>query len=171
MEVGQSTHLQLVDKLVVDDLEFDFICLFLPLNFKSYFFMSSKIIDKDTLKSSDSIVSVLISNYPLSNGGYLVSFGRDEPDGSFKNYDPVSSPAFEGSWLHKCLDFNPHFLPTGCFYLPDLGLGSFIESLAFGASYFQMKLLSASSQRQGLILVQVDESSLLKYEQEEEDKR
>lgn len=133
--------------------------------------MSSKIIDEDVSKSSDSIVSVLISNYPLSNGGYLVSFGRDESDGSFKNFDPVLSPAFEGSWLYKCLDFNPLFLPKGCFYLPDFGLGSFIESLAFGASYFQMKLLPASSQLQGLILVQVDESSLFKYEQEEENKK
>lgn len=137
--------------------------------------MSSKIIAKDMLKSSDSasdsIVSVLISNYPLSNGGYLVSFGQDEPDGSFKNYDPISSPAFEGSWLSKFLSFSPLFLPTGCFYLPDSGLGSFIESLAFGASYFQMKLVPASSQLQGLILVQVDESSLFKYEQKEENKR
>lgn len=171
MEVGQSTHLQLVDKLVVDDLEFDFICLFLPLNFKSYFFMSSKIIEEDMLTSSDSTVSVLISNYPLSNGGYLVSFGRDESDGSFKNFDPASSPAFKGSSLSKHLDFNPLFLPTGCFYLPDFRLGSFIESLAFGASYFQMKLLPASSQLQGLILVQVDKCSLFKYEQEEENKK
>lgn len=132
--------------------------------------MSSKIIAEDMLKSSgsgsesDSIVSVLISNYPLSNGGYLVSFGRDESDGSFKNYDPVSSPDYVGSWLSKRLDFNPLFLPAGCFYLSDSGLGAFIESLAFGASYFQMKLLPASSQLQCLILVQVNESSLLKYE-------
>lgn len=164
MVVGLSILLQLVVNFVGDDLEFDFICLSLPLNFKSYFFMSSKIIDEDMLKSSDSIVSVLISNYPLSNGGYLVSFGQDEPDGAFKNYDPISSPAFEGSWLAKCLSFSPLFLPTGCFYLPDSGLGSFIESLASGASYFQMKLLPASSQLQGLILVQVDKSSLFKYE-------
>lgn len=78
MEVGQSTLLQLVDKFVVDDLDFDFICLFLPLNFKPYFIMSSKVITEDVLKSSDSvenpIISVMISNYPLSNGGYLVSF-------------------------------------------------------------------------------------------------
>ena len=171
MEVGLSILLQLVVNFVGDDLEFDFFCLSLPLNFKSYFFMSSKIIDEDTLKSSDSIVSVLISNYPLSNGGYLVSFGRDESDGSFKNYDPALSPAFQGSWLFKCLDFNPLFLPAGCFYLPDSGLGAFIESLAFGASYFQIKLLPASSQLQGLILVQVDESSLFEYEQKEENKR
>lgn len=132
--------------------------------------MSSNIIAEDMLKSSgsgsesDSIVSVLISNYPLSNGGYLVSFGRDDSDGSFKNYDPVLSSDYAGSWLSKRLDFNSLFLPAGCFYLPDSGLGAFIESLAFGASYFQMKLLPASSQLQGLILVQVNESSLLKYE-------
>lgn len=168
VEVGLSILLRPVVNFVINNLEFNFFCLFLPLNFKSYFFMSSKNIDKDSLTSSDSIVSVLISNYPLSNGGYLVSFGQDEPDGSFKNYDPILSPAFEGSWLYKCLSFSPLFLPTGCFYLPDFGLGSFIESLAFGASHFQMKLLPASSQLQCLILVQVDESSLFKYEQEEE---
>lgn len=137
--------------------------------------MSSKIIDEDMLKSSgsesDSIVSVLISNYPLSNGGYLVSFGKDEPDGSFKNYDPVSSPDFVGSWLSKHLDFNPLFLPAGCFYLSDSGLGTFIESLAFRAFHFQMKLLPASSQLQGLILVQVNERSLFEYESKEENKR
>lgn len=135
--------------------------------------MSSKIIDEDMLKSSgsesDSIVSVLISNYPLSNGGYLVSFGKDEPDGSFKNFDPVASPDYVGSWLSKRLDFNPLFLPAGCFYLPDSGLGAFIESLALGASYFQMKLLPASGQMQGLLLVSVNENSLFEYEQEEED--
>lgn len=130
--------------------------------------MSSKIIAEDMLKSSvpepGSIVSVLISNYPLSNGGYLVSFGHEEPDGSFKNYDPVLSSDYERSWLSKRLDFNPLFLPAGCFYLPDSGLGTFIESLALGASYFQMKLLPASSQLQCLILVQVNESSLFEYE-------
>lgn len=130
--------------------------------------MSSKIIAEDMLKSSvsesDSIVSVLISNYPLSNGGYLVSFGQDEPDGSFKNYDPVSSSDYEGSWLSKRLDFNSLFLPAGCFYLPDSDLGAFIESLALRSSSFQMKLLPASSQLQGLILVQVNESSLFGYE-------
>lgn len=174
MEVGQSTLLQLVDKLVVDNLEFDFICLFLPLNFKSYFFMSSTIIAEDMLKSSvpesDSIVSVLISNYPLSNGGYLVSFGRDEPDGSFKNYDPSLSPAFEDSLLAKHLDFDPVFLPVGSFYLPDAGLASFIDFLISGASFCKMKLLTATSQLQALILVQINESNLSKYEQEEENK-
>lgn len=137
--------------------------------------MSSKIIAEDMLKSSGPecgpIVSVLISNYPLSNGGYLVSFGQDEPDGSFKNFDPVLSSDYVGSWLSKRLDFNPLFLPAGCFYLPDSGLGAFIESLAFGASYFQMKLLPASSQLQCLILVQVNESSLFEYESKKENKR
>ena len=55
--------------------------------------MLSNVISEDIHKSSvsepESIISVLISNYPLANGGYLVSFGRDEPDGSFKNYDPI----------------------------------------------------------------------------------
>ena len=78
VEVGLSILLQLVVNFVVDDLEFVFFCLFLPLNFKPYFIMSSKVITEDMLKSSDSvenpIISVMISNYPLSNGGYLISF-------------------------------------------------------------------------------------------------
>lgn len=175
MEVGVSILLQLVDNGVVNNLEFNFFCLFLPLNFKPYFFMSSKIITEDMLKSSDSgsdsIVSVLISNYPLSNGGYLVSFGQDGPEGSFKNYDPVQASTFEGSLLSKHLDYNPLFLPAGCFYLPGSGLGSFIESLAYGASFFEMQLLPASAQMQGLILVKVNERSFLNYEQKEEASR
>lgn len=136
--------------------------------------MSSKVITEDMLKSSsesDPIISVLISNYPLSNGGYLISFGQDDPEGSFKNYDPVLALTFEGSLLSKYLDSNRLFLPAGCFYLPDSGLASFIESLAFGASLFEMKLLPASAQMQSLILVKVNESSLFKYEQKEENKR
>lgn len=113
-----------------------------------------------SVSESDQIVSVLISNYPLSNGGYLISFGKDKPDGSFENFDPVLSSAFKDSWLATLLNISPLFLPAGCFYLPDSGLGTFIESLALGASHFQMKLLPASSQLQGLILVQVNERSL-----------
>ena len=41
--------------------------------------------------------------------------------------------------------------------------------MSFGASTFEMQLLPASGQMQGMILVQVDEKSLSKYEQEEED--
>jgi hypothetical protein len=175
MEVGLSILLRPVVNFVVDDLEFDFFCLSLPLNFKSYFFMSSKIIAKDKLESccaeSDLIISVLISNYPLSNGGYLVSFGTAELDGSLKNYDPFLSSAFEGSSLSKYLNFNPIFLPAGCFYLPDSGLESFVEFLISGASFCQMKLLPASSHSQGLILFQVNESKLFRYEQKEENKR
>lgn len=174
MEAGLSVLLQPVDNGVVNNLEFDFFCLYLPLNFKPYFFMSSKVITEDMLKSSSesrSIVSVLISNYPLSNGGYLVSFGCVGPEGSFKNYDPVLSSTFKDSLLAKHLSFNPLFLPAGCFYLPESGLGAFIKSLAFGASFWEMKFLPASSQAQGLILVQIDEDSLLKYESEEEIKR
>ena len=137
--------------------------------------MSSKIITEDMLKSSDpgsdSLISVVISNYPLSNGGYLVSFGHDDPDGSFKNCDPVLESFFEGSLLSKHLDCNPLFLPKGCFYLPDSGLASFIESLAFGASFFEMNLLPSSAQMQSLILVKVNKESLFKYEQKEENKR
>lgn len=130
--------------------------------------MLSNFISEDMNKSSvsepDSIISVLISNYPLACGGYLVSFGQDEPDGSFKNYDPVSSLNFEASKLSRFLRFDSIFLPKGCYYLPDLDLSGFIRSLSTDVSFFEMKLLPASSHMQGLILVKVDERSLSKYE-------
>lgn len=152
-----------------------FLVLYLSLNLKPYFIMASKVITEDMLNPSDSVknplISLVISNYPLSNGGYLVSFGQDGPDGTFKNYDPVAASTFEGSLLSKHLDCNPLFLPAGCFYLPDSGLASFIQSLAFGASLFEMKLLPASSQMQSLILVKVNEESLFTYEPKEENKR
>lgn len=133
--------------------------------------MLSNVISEDAQKSSvpglESIVSVLISNYPLANGGYLVSFGKDDPEGSFTKYDPVSSLDFQASKLSKFLDFSSTFLPQGCFYLSDTGLTDFIRSLASGASIFRMKLLPASGQMQGLLLIMVDEDSLSKYEQEE----
>lgn len=173
MEVGQSTHLQLVDNFVVDVLELDFFCLSLSLNFKPYFIMARNVITEDMLKSSspvqNPIISVLVSNYPLSNGGYLVSFGQEEPDGSFKFYDPVSSLDFKVTKLSKYLDFSSVFLPKGCFYLPDKKLADFIKALSSGALYFDMKLLPASSQTQGLILFKVDEKSFSKYGQKEED--
>jgi hypothetical protein len=154
-------------------LDFDFICLFLPLNFKPYFIMSSKVITEDMLKSSDSvenpIISVMISNYPLSNGGYLVSFGQEGPDGSFKSYDPVYSLDYENTKLFKYLDTSSVLLPKGCYYLSDRKLHLFIEALFSGTHFYDMKLLPASSQMQGLILVKVDEKSFFRYEQEEED--
>lgn len=135
--------------------------------------MSSKVIAEDTLKSSGSvespIISVVISNYPLSNGGYLVSFSQLQSDGSYKSYDPVYSLDFEASKLSSYLDYSSIFLPAGCYYLSDMELAGFIKSLSFGASTFEMKLVPASSQMQGLILVSVDEKSLSDYEQEEED--
>ena len=135
--------------------------------------MLSSVVNEDTQMSSvtgsDSIISVLISNYPLANGGYLVSFGQDEPDGSFKNFDPLYSLVFEDSKLSKFLQFSSVFLPKGCYYLPDMDLSDFIRSLSFGASTFEMKLLPASGQIQGLLLVRIDVDSLFKYEQEEED--
>lgn len=118
---------------------------------------------------TDPIVSVVISNYPLSNGGYLVSFGKDEPDGSFKNFDPSHSMFFEDSILSDILESSPIFLPEGCFYLPELALADFISFLFTGASSFAMKLLPASSQMQGLLLVKVNEGSLFEYGKEEED--
>lgn len=173
VEVGLSILLQLVVNFVVDDLEFYFFCLFLPLNFKPYFIMSSKVITEDMLKSSGSvknpIISVVISNYPLSNGGYLVSFSQEQPDGSFKSFDLDYSSDFEASKFSTYLDFSSVFLPKGCYYLLDRELAGFIKALSFGASTFEMKLLPASAQMQGMILVQVDEKSLFKYEQEEED--
>lgn len=171
MEVGQSTRLQLVDKFVVNDLEFVVYCLFLPLNFKPYFIMSSKVITEDMLKSSGSvknpIISVVISNYPLSNGGYLVSFSQEEPGGSFKSYNPPSG--FDFFKFSSYLDCSSVFLPNGCYYLFDRELAGFIKALSFGASTFEMKLLPGSAQMQGMILVQVDEKSLFEYGQEEED--
>lgn len=134
--------------------------------------MLSNVVNEGTQKSSvsgsDSNVSVLISNYPLSNGGYLVSFGKDEPDGSFKNYDPVQSAFFEDTVISGILNYSSVFLPKGCFYLPELALSDFIRFTSSCAS-FDMKLLPASGQLQGLILIKVDESSLFRYEQEEED--
>lgn len=130
--------------------------------------MLSNVISEDTQNSSvpglESVVSVLISNYPLANGGYLVSFGKDDPDASFKNYDPVSSLDFEASKLSKFLDLSSIFLPKGCFYLPDTELAGFIRSLSSGASVFRVKLLPASAQMQCLLLITVDENSLSKYE-------
>lgn len=135
--------------------------------------MLSNVISEDAQKSSvsdsDSIISVLISNYPLSNGGYLVSFGKDEPDGSFKNFDPVQSVFFEDSVLSGILNYSTVFLPKGCFYLPELALADLIRFVSSGASFFDIKLVPASGQLQGLLLIKVDEASLFRYEQEEED--
>lgn len=125
-------------------------------------------IQNSSVSESDSIVSVLISNYPLANGGYLVSFGKDEPDGSFKNFDPVQSVSFEGSVVSGILNYSTVFLPKGCFYLPELALTDFIRFMSVSAS-FDMKLLPASGNMQGLLLIKVDEASLFRYEQEEED--
>lgn len=173
VQVGLSILLQLVGNFVVNNLELDLFCLLLPLNFKPYLIMSFKVINEDMLQSSGSvanpIISVVISNYPLSNGGYLVSFSQEGPDGSFKSYDPNYSLDFEDSKLSAYLDFSSIFLPNGCYYLSDKELAGFIKALSFGASTFEMKLLPASSSMQGLILVAVDEKSLSKYEQEEED--
>lgn len=134
--------------------------------------MLSDFVKQDTQDSSvsesDLIISVLISNYPLANGGYLVSFGKDEPDGSFKNFDPVQSVFFENSVISGILNYSTVFLPRGCFYLPELALADFISFMSASAS-FDMKLLPASGNMQGLLLIQVDEASLFRYEQEEED--
>lgn len=175
MEVGLSILLQLVVNFVVNNLELEFFCLFLPLNFKPYFIMSSKVITEDMLVSpgpvKNPIILVVISNYPFSNGGYLVSFSQLESDGSTKSYDPAYSLDFEASKLSTYLDTSSIFLPAGCYYLSDNELSGFIKALSFGASTFEMKLVPGSSQMQGFIVVNVDEKSLSKYEQEEEDKR
>lgn len=128
--------------------------------------MSSKVITEDMLKSSGSvknpIISVLISNYPLANGGYLVSFSQEESDGSFRSYDLADSLDFEASKFSTYLDFSSVFLPKGCYYLFDRELAGFIKALSSGASTFEMKLLPASAQMQSMILVQVDVESLSK---------
>lgn len=124
---------------------------------------------QDSVSESDLIISVLISNYPLSNGGYLVSFGKDEPDGSFKNFDPVQSEFFDDSVISGILNYSSVFMPKGCFYLPELALTDFVRFMSSGASFFDMKLLPASGQLQGLLLIKVDEVSLFRHEQEEED--
>ena len=124
----------------------------------------SEDMQESTAVGSVSFISVLISNYPLTNGGYLVSFAKDEPDGSFKTYDPINSLNFEFSKLSKFLEFSPIFMPKGCFYLPDVELAGFIRSLASNVSFFEMKLLPASGQMQGLLLVKVDEDSLSRDE-------
>lgn len=135
--------------------------------------MSSKVITEDMLKSSgsveDPIISVVISNYPLSNGGYLVSFSQEESDGSFKSYDLAHSLVFEASKFAPYLDFSSVFLPKGCYYLFDGALAGFIKALSVGASTFEMRLLPASSQMLSMIMLQVDEKSFFRYEQEEED--
>lgn len=134
--------------------------------------MLSNVISEDVQKSSvsgTSIVSVLISNYPLANGGYLVSFGRDEPDGSFKNFDPASAVDFVLYKVSSFLECSSIFLPKGCYYLPDTKLTDFLRTLASDASFFEMKLLPASGHLQGLLLVKVNEECFSKYEQEEED--
>ena len=135
--------------------------------------MACNVITEDMLKSSRSvenpIISVLIANYPLSNGGYLVSFGQDEPDGSFKFYDPVCSLDFATSKLSTYLNTSSVFLPKGCYYLSDRKFPDFLKALSSGAVFFDVKLLPASSQSQGLVLVKVDEKSLSKHEQKEED--
>lgn len=137
--------------------------------------MASKVITEDMLKCSgsvqDPLISVVISNYPLANGGYVVSFSQEESDGSLKSYDPFNSLDFEASKLSKFLDFSSVFLPKGCYYLPELELAGFIKSLSFGVSAFDMKLLPASAQMQALILVKVNERSLMIYEQKEEASR
>lgn len=152
-----------------------FLRLYLHLNFKPYFIMLSDVMlgkaQESSVSESDPIISLLISNYPLANGGYLVSFGEDKPDGSFKSYDPALSLDYEASKLSRFLDFSSIFLPKGCYYLPEIELAGFIRSLAFGASCFEMKFLPPASQIQGLLMVKVNESSFLDYEQEKEDKR
>lgn len=131
--------------------------------------VASEGLRKSSVSDSDLVVSVLISNYPLANGGYLVSFGKNGPDGEFENYDPAFSLDFEASKLSKFLEFSSIFLPKGCYYLPHMDLGDFVRSLSSGASFFEMNLLPASSQLQGLLLVKVNEDSFFDHEQEEED--
>lgn len=131
--------------------------------------VTSEDMQKSSVSGNELIVSVLISNYPLANGGFLVSFGKDGSDGNFESYDPVFSLDFEASKLSKFLEFSSIFLPKGCFYLPPMDLGDFIRSLSSGASFFEMNLLPSSGSMQGLLLVKVNEDNFFDHEQEEED--
>lgn len=173
MEVGLNILVQLVVNGVIKILEFNFFCLRLYLNFKPYFIMLSDVMcgkaQESSVPESDPIISLLISNYPLANGGYLVSFGKDKPGGSFESYDPAFSSDDEASKLSMFLESNSLLLPRGCYYLPELMLAGFIRSLSSGTSCFEMKFLPPASQIQGLLLVRVNESSFFNYEQEEED--
>lgn len=173
MEVGLNILVQLVVNGVIKILEFNFFCLCSHLNFKPYFIMLSDVMcgkaQESSVSESDPIISLLISNYPLANGGYLVSFGKDKPDGSFESYDPAFSSDDEASKLSMFLESNSIMLPRGCYYLPELMLAGFIRSLSSGTSRFEMKFLPPASQIQGLLMVRVNESSLFNYEQEEED--
>ena len=124
---------------------------------------------KSSVSDSDLVVSMVISTYPLANKGYLVSFFKDGPEGKFEVYDPVYSLDFEASKLSNFLQFSSVFLPQGCFYLPDTELGDFIRSLSSGASFFDMTLLTPSSPMQGMLVVKINEESLIDHEPEEED--
>ena len=173
MEVGLNILVQLVVNGVIKILEFIFFCLCLYLNFKPYFIMLSDVMcgkaQESSVSESDPIISLLISNYPLANGGYLVSFNKDKPDGSFETYDPAFSSDDEASKLSMFLESNSILLPRGCYYLPELMLAGFIRSLSSGTSRFEMKLLPPVSQFQGLFMIRVNESSFFNYEPEEED--
>lgn len=173
VQVGLSILLQPVVNFVVGNLELEFFCLSLPLNFKPYFIMSSKVITEDMLVSpgpvKNPIISVMISTYPLANKGYLVSFFKDGSDGKFEPYDLACSLDFEASKLSTYLDYSSIFLPVGCYYLSSKELAGFIKALSFGAETFEMDLLVPSAPMQGFLVVNVDEKSLSKYEQEEED--
>lgn len=173
VQAGLNILVKLVDNGVIKILEFNFFCLCLYSNSKPYFIMQSDVMcgtaQQSSVQESDPIISLLISNYPLANGGYLVSFGVDQPDGSFKSYDPTISLDYQSTKLPMFLETSSILLPKGCFYLPELMLAGFIRSLSSGTSRFEMKFLPPASQLQGLLLVRVNESSFFDYEQEEED--
>lgn len=124
---------------------------------------------ESSVSSSELVVSVMISTYPLANKGYLVSFFKDGTDGNFQAYDPMYSLDFEASKLANFLEFSSVILPEGCYYLPPLELGDFIRSLSAGSSFFEMTLLPPSTPLQGLLLVKVNEESFIDHEPEEED--
>ena len=76
---------------------------------------------------------------------------------------------YDDSVISRILNCSSVFLPKGCFYLPESALTEFIRFMSDGASFFDIKLLPASGQLQGLLLIKVDEVSLFRYEPEEED--
>lgn len=85
-----------------------------------------------------------------------------------RTLDPFQSVFFKNSHISGILGCSTVFLPKGCFYLSELALADFIRFISSCAS-FDMKLLPASGNMQGLLLIKVDEASLFRYEQKEED--
>lgn len=131
--------------------------------------ISVKTVGESTDPKSNPIITVIISNYPLSNGGYLVNLFKEKEDRTLEPYDAGFELDFEATKLDRFLAGSYVFLPEGCFYLPNENLGRFVKSLAYGTSFFDVSLVPASPRSQGLLLIKVDEDSFFEYESEKEE--